>query len=221
MLNASPAAACRGGDFPKLAQSSDLTRGREVYSRHCASCHGAGGVGDGPGAAGLHPRPANFSEQEYSSDRLSESPWNGSAGTAMPAWRDLPMADLSAVAEVVRGFHAAQPEPALPPEVLALGESVYATRCAQCHGKNGAGDGTASGQFPISPTNFRAQRPTIARSLRVLRDGIEGTPMAPWSRELPEAGRLSSESRWTVGGRLHGRDVGRSSLEGEPRSRLG
>ena len=94
-------------------------------------------------------------------------------------------------------------------------------RCAQCHGKNGAGDGTASGQFPISPTNFRAQRPTIARSLRVLRDGIEGTPMAPWSRELPEAGRLSSESRWTVGGRLHGRDVGRSSLEGEPRSRLG
>jgi cbb3-type cytochrome oxidase cytochrome c subunit len=187
VLNASPAAARRGGDFPKLARSSDLNRGREVYSRYCANCHGTRGAGDGQGAAGLHPRPPDFTEQEYSIDHLSDSLWNGSAGTAMPAWRDLPRADLSAVAEVVRGFHASQPEPVLPPAVLALGGRVYAARCAQCHGMNGAGDGTAAGQFPIAPTNFRAQRPTIARSLRALRNGIEGTPMAPWSNELPEA----------------------------------
>jgi mono/diheme cytochrome c family protein len=52
---------------------------------------------------------------------------------------------------------------------------------------NGAGDGPAAGQFPIAPTNFRTERPDIAASLRVLRNGMEGTPMAPWTSELPEA----------------------------------
>jgi len=105
----------------------------------------------------------------------------------MPAWRELTVADLSAIAEVVRGFHAASPEPAIPQAVLALGASVYEARCAQCHGTNGAGDGTAAGQFAVAPTNFQLQRPNLAASLRALRNGIEGTPMAPWSNELSEA----------------------------------
>lgn len=187
MLNASPAQARRGGDFPKLARSSNLNRGREVYTRYCANCHGRRGAGDGPGTAGLHPRPANLTEREYSMDRLANSLWNGSAGTAMPAWRDLSSADLSAVAEIVRAFYVKQQEPAIPAPVLALGERVYAARCTQCHGRNGTGDGTAAAEFPIAPTNFRAQRPTIAASLRVLRNGVDGTPMAPWSRDLSEA----------------------------------
>jgi mono/diheme cytochrome c family protein len=186
-LNAHPAMARRGGDFPRLTRSTERNRGREVYSRYCAACHGSGGAGDGPGAAGLHPRPANLTEQEYSISRLSDSLWNGSAGTAMPAWRDLAVADLAAVAELVRGFHVAQPEPAIPAAVLALGARVYISRCAQCHGETGAGDGKGGAEFPIAPTNFRAQRPSIAASLRALREGIEGTPMAHWSNELPEA----------------------------------
>jgi mono/diheme cytochrome c family protein len=135
----------------------------------------------------LHPRPVNLSEQEYSADRLGFSLWNGVAGTAMPAWRELTPADLSALEEIVRGFHVAQSDPAIPPAVLALGARVYAARCAQCHGENGAGDGSAAGQFAIAPTNFRTQRPNLAASLRALRDGIEGTPMAPWTNELSEA----------------------------------
>jgi high-affinity iron transporter len=97
------------------------------------------------------------------------------------------MADLAAVAEVVRGFHAKQPEPQIPQAVLELGARVYSDRCAQCHGTTGAGDGSAAAQFPIAPTNFRTQRPDIATSLRALREGIKGTPMAPWAGELSEA----------------------------------
>jgi mono/diheme cytochrome c family protein len=52
---------------------------------------------------------------------------------------------------------------------------------------SGAGDGSAAGQFPIAPTNFRTERPDITASLSALRNGIEGTPMAPWSNELSEA----------------------------------
>jgi cytochrome c5 len=129
----------------------------------------------------------NLSEQEYTRDRLSSSLWNGVAGTAMPAWRDLSRADLAALAEVTRRFHAAQPEPAIPAEVLVLGAKVYSDRCAQCHGEKGAGDGYAVKEFDIAPTNFQSQRPSLAASLRALRNGIEGTPMVPWSNELSEA----------------------------------
>ncbi len=187
VLNASPSAARRKGSFPKLVRTSDLNRGQQDYARYCAACHGNRGEGDGPGAAGLHPRPLNLSEQEYSADRLGFSLWNGVAGTAMPAWRELTPADLSALAEVVRGFHTAQPEPAIPQAVLALGARVYAARCAQCHGVDGAGDGSAADQFAVAPTNFRTERPNLAASLRAVRNGIEGTPMAPWTNELSEA----------------------------------
>ena len=185
-LNASPAMTRRKGDFPQLT-AGDVTRGRPLYARYCASCHDVKGEGNGPGAAGLHPKPTNFTEHEYAPDRLGFALWNGVAGTAMPAWRELDRADLAAIAEVVRGFHAAQTEPQIPKEVLDLGARVYMDRCAQCHGMNGAGDGSAAGQFPIAPTNFRTQRPDIAASLRALRNGVEGTPMAPWSGELSEA----------------------------------
>jgi cbb3-type cytochrome c oxidase subunit II len=185
-LNASPSMTRRTGDFPKLA-SGDVARGRPLYRRYCGGCHGATGEGDGKGAAGLHPKPANFAEQQYAAGRLGFALWNGVAGTAMPAWRELDPADLAALSAVVSGFHTAQPEPQIPKEVLDLGAQVYTDRCAQCHGMNGDGDGTAAGQFPIAPTNFQTQRPDIAASLRVLRNGIEGSPMAPWPGELSEA----------------------------------
>jgi cbb3-type cytochrome c oxidase subunit II len=185
-LNASPAMARRTGEFPKLA-AGNLARGRIVYAENCVGCHGKRGEGDGKGATGLSPKPPNFAGQEYAFSRLGFVLWNGVSGTAMPAWRELEQADLASVAEVVRGFHAAQTEPAIPEEVLALGAQVYTQRCAQCHGKNGEGDGSAAGQFPIAPTNLSTQRPDIAASLRTLRNGIEGTPMAPWASELSEA----------------------------------
>ena len=186
-LNANPARARRRGESARLVPSSDLAGGQQVYALYCATCHGARGDGDTPGAAGLHPRPVNLTEQEYTLGRLGFSLWNGVAGTAMPAWRELGVDELSAAAQVVRNFHAAQAEPAIPAPVLALGARVYAARCAQCHGEKGDGNGSAAGQFPVAPTNFEAQRPSIAASLRAVRNGIEGTPMAPWSNELSEA----------------------------------
>lgn len=39
-------------------ESADVERGGEVYREYCAQCHGLSGEGDGPGAAGLDPKPA-------------------------------------------------------------------------------------------------------------------------------------------------------------------
>ena len=44
-----------GQEFP-----ADVARGKGVYERHCLSCHGAGGWGDGPDAGTLTVRPTNF-----------------------------------------------------------------------------------------------------------------------------------------------------------------
>jgi cbb3-type cytochrome oxidase cytochrome c subunit len=186
-LNASPAKARRQGNHPQLGAVQDPGRGMEIYRRHCAGCHGIYGQGDGAGASGLLPRPANLAEHEYSQDRLSFALWNGIAGTAMPAWRDLPLRDLEFLADFARKFYIEGREPNLPAQVLELGARVYKDRCAQCHGEKGAGDGWAVRELRVVPTNFVAERPSLAESLRALRNGIEGTPMAPWTGQLSEA----------------------------------
>jgi copper transport protein len=44
--------------FPPTAES--LETGRQVYQEHCLVCHGTGGRGDGPAAAGLDPPPLDL-----------------------------------------------------------------------------------------------------------------------------------------------------------------
>ncbi len=39
-------------------QKSDPERGEKTYREYCTQCHGMKGEGDGPGAAGLDPKPA-------------------------------------------------------------------------------------------------------------------------------------------------------------------
>ena len=39
----------------------------------------------------------------------------------------------------------------------------------------------------MAPTNFREQRPSLDESLRALRNGVDGTPMAPWTSRLDAA----------------------------------
>ena len=40
-------------------------RARELYTSTCAACHGETGKGDGPGAAGLDPKPRNFGDPAW------------------------------------------------------------------------------------------------------------------------------------------------------------
>lgn len=186
-LNANPARARRQGAAPKMAAAGSLDLGRQLYVHNCSGCHGVRGEADGPGAAGLHPRPANLAGHEYTTDRVGYVLWNGVAGTSMQGWRDLSPEDRASLAEAVRAFHAAQKEPELPQNIVDLGARVYKDNCEQCHGEHGAGDGTAVGELRMPPADFRGARPSIAESLRALRNGVEGTPMAPWTGRLSEA----------------------------------
>ncbi|MEJ5240245.1 MAG: c-type cytochrome [Anaerolineales bacterium] len=63
--------------------------GAELYNTYCSSCHGPKGLGDGPAASALNPRPHNLQElreqvgDDYLFWRISE----GVEGTAMVAWK--------------------------------------------------------------------------------------------------------------------------------------
>ena len=186
-LNANPAKPRRQSAAPKLPNQADMARGEELYRQDCESCHGVRGEADGPGAKGLHPKPANLAGHEYTLDHLGSVLWNGVVGTAMPAWRELSTDDLAAIAQAVRGLHAAQQEPTLPANIVDLGARVYIEHCVQCHGERGGGDGSAVAELRMPPADFRGSRPSIAESLRALRNGVEGTQMAPWTEKLSEA----------------------------------
>ena len=45
--------------------SVDLDIGKSLYSKHCKSCHGKEGYGDGPKAADLKGDLGDFSSEEY------------------------------------------------------------------------------------------------------------------------------------------------------------
>jgi mono/diheme cytochrome c family protein len=78
---------------PIPANSSSLERGASLYATNCASCHGDGGMGDGPAASALDPAPAPVahSSQMLADDYLFWRISEGGApfGSSMPAWKTL------------------------------------------------------------------------------------------------------------------------------------
>jgi cbb3-type cytochrome oxidase cytochrome c subunit len=188
-LNAHPARARRVQEAPAFPEG-DAARGLQLYGVHCATCHGARGEGDGPGAAGLLPAPTKLAEHDYAPERIASALWNGVAGTAMPAWRDHSRDELAALVAAVRRLSTGQvsgTEPALPETLMELGRRAYRDNCVQCHGERGDGNGPAAASLAIAPTDLTRQRPTQARTLETLRGGIPGTPMAPWTSRLTDA----------------------------------
>jgi cbb3-type cytochrome oxidase subunit 1/cbb3-type cytochrome oxidase cytochrome c subunit/cytochrome c5 len=183
-LNAHPARTRPRGGAPSLDTSASIELGQRLWGEQCAGCHGVNGRGDGPAARWLSPAPGNLAERHFTQARIADVLWNGVAGTAMPGWRDQPEPNLAALAAFVRDLALEDESLSPSAEQLAQGAVVYADNCAECHGEAGAGDGFAAGDFPVPPTDFHGERPSLAEALRVLQRGVEGTSMAPWGARL-------------------------------------
>jgi mono/diheme cytochrome c family protein len=110
---ATPAAA------PPATAASGAAAGEMPYKTFCVTCHGAGGHGDGPAAAGLNPKPASFADNAFKYDPNG----NGTKGDIddikaivhdgaakhggsplMTPWPMLSPDQLQAVAEYVKAF---------------------------------------------------------------------------------------------------------------------
>lgn len=117
MVLASAAAAALALVSPTASRAdADAAKqeAQSIFELRCTPCHGPKGAGDGPGSAGLTPKPRNFTDAEWQksvNDNHIETiiKFGGAAvgkSPAMPSNPDL-MAKpdvVSALREVIRGF---------------------------------------------------------------------------------------------------------------------
>lgn len=81
-----------GLSSPVKADAESLARGAVVFTANCATCHGDGGMGDGPAGVSLNPVPAAVAHtsqmmgDDYLFWRISEG--GVSFTTAMPVWKE-------------------------------------------------------------------------------------------------------------------------------------
>jgi mono/diheme cytochrome c family protein len=80
---------------PRRPTAEDAASGQALFVRHCASCHGEGGAGDGAASAGLNPPPADLrfaARRPIASDgylfwTIAEG--GMPVGSAMPPFKDV------------------------------------------------------------------------------------------------------------------------------------
>ncbi|MFT7465164.1 MAG: DMSO reductase family type II enzyme heme b subunit [Pseudohongiellaceae bacterium] len=106
-------AACSSSAIQSSAPQQ-RTCGRMLFQRHCASCHGSTGLGDGPGAAVLAPKPRDFSTGTFrlvstqngvpTDDDLFQVITRGILGSSMPPHDHLSRQERLALVSYVRGL---------------------------------------------------------------------------------------------------------------------
>lgn len=80
---------------PVPSSEESLARGAEIYGTNCATCHGDGGMGDGPAAASLNPYPAPIAHtslmlgNSYLFWRISEGGTGEPFNSTMPPWKSI------------------------------------------------------------------------------------------------------------------------------------
>ncbi len=66
--------------------------GKKAVETNCASCHGPKGEGNGPAAAAMNPKPANWLSDNVKKETDGEIFWkisNGRPEKGMPAWKSM------------------------------------------------------------------------------------------------------------------------------------
>ena len=98
-----------------------LAHGKEQFQAQCIACHGAAGQGNGPAAAGLNPKPRNFTsadnwKQGRKPSQIFYTLSHGLGG--MPSFASSPSDDRWALVHYVRSLGPADNMPMDTPEDL-------------------------------------------------------------------------------------------------------
>jgi mono/diheme cytochrome c family protein len=73
---------------PVAGKASAIAEGKKLFVATCVACHGNTGKGDGPAAAALTPKPANFADSRVRQESDGALFWKLSEGHGpMPPWK--------------------------------------------------------------------------------------------------------------------------------------
>jgi mono/diheme cytochrome c family protein len=102
---------CEKGEVgvpPDFDSPQARARGRELFLRHCAICHGERADGRGPRRGSLIPSPTDFRDPSWRSRttpaRAFATVRSGKPGTPMPSWK--PVLSESETWDVVAYLHS-------------------------------------------------------------------------------------------------------------------
>jgi mono/diheme cytochrome c family protein len=145
-----------------------LKRGKQIYLKKCAFCHGEKGKGDGPSAEYSLPKPRNLTKGHIKirstsfgkipTDKdLLNAITNGMRGTTMPGWKHLSKNDRQSLVLYIKTLskkfekfekrgkkHKILTVPKPPTfslESVKRGKKSFMINCSGCHGVKGRGDG--------------------------------------------------------------------------------
>lgn len=80
-----------------------IGNGKKAVETNCSPCHGAGGKGDGPAAAALPTKPADWTSDRVQKQTDGEIFWKITTGRgAMPPWKSLPDKEVWEIVNYIR-----------------------------------------------------------------------------------------------------------------------
>lgn len=194
-----PRPATRG-----LSPRLESLAGMDTFAFYCAGCHGKGGRGDGPVAPSLKTRVPDLTTisqrngGQFPRARVvaavsnTERPLLAHSTGDMPVWGTIfGVLDPSDVEATVRIDRVVSYVETLQGGVAAsavMGQSLFASYCAVCHGEDARGGGPMAGQLRRAVpdlTLFAMRNGNAFPSLRVMRL-IDGRDVpSHGNREMP------------------------------------
>ncbi len=203
------------GENPK---TDEVQLGRAVYGRTCVVCHGPKGDGNGMMAHMFRFKPLNFRAGVFkfrstplgalpTDEDLERTIARGVRWTAMVGHTHLSPEERRAVVAYLKTFSprfaneevpapiTVPPSPPVTPALVKRGGMVFGKAvCAQCHGKEGRGDGPLAENLkdrwgrPITPPDLTwrpLKRGSDPKDIYLtIATGLDGTPMPSFANAL-------------------------------------
>jgi mono/diheme cytochrome c family protein len=164
-----------------------LIDGITLYAQECVACHGADGLG-----SSLAPALNDSAVRQKSAEELERTLLNGIPGTLMASWQSaLSEDDVAALVTLMTQWdqvpNGTIPAPDRPvpvtAESLALGEDLYTSACASCHGPDGQGTMRAPS---LNVKGFLTDTSDAAIQ-QIITLGVPNTAMPAWGDRMSEA----------------------------------